>query len=74
MSLGQNNFRIIYGPILENFQNTGDLGVKILKTQFYFLGPKNFLELVQNDVYRIRICVRTALVNTDFLLLADNCN
>ena len=41
----------MYGPILENFQNTGDLGVKIFITQFYFLGPKNFLELVQN-VYR----------------------
>ena len=58
----------MYGPILENFQNTGDLGVKILKTQFYFLGLKNFLELVQNDVYRIRICVRTALVESDFYI------
>ena len=52
------------GPILKNFQNTGDLGVKIFKTQFYC--PKNLF--VQNYLARTGISVRVALVKSEYFI------
>ena len=60
------------GPILKNFQNTGDLGVKIFKTQFYC--PKNLF--VQNYLARTVpvLAFGSPWSNQNILLLAGNCN
>ena len=39
-SLVGNISRIMNGPILENFQNTGDLGVKFFSSSFIFSGSQ----------------------------------
>ena len=65
------------GPILENFQNTGDLGVKFFQAQLFFLDLKNLFESslskrVENG--RIRTTLDHPVQIRVLKLSAGNCN